>query len=342
MALGPRLALLLGVLLVLGAAPAVADPPSLVVTGPRGLYRAEVTAPHHRTLAFRFGRYGYGDVEVSPSGRILVGRSPGLDGNVRVLEVGGDGSVVRIAEPPPASCLSHTAISPDGRLVAWAAAAQGNQGCRHPSTIHLATVDTGAETELPAPARAGMFGTRSTFSRDGSLLLSTGRVGGRSVVRVFDTATGAVLRDVPRSWPTDLPAPGGAVVLRVVGRVQPGCRLVTVDPRAGTAPTCWDRSLRLTASASRTISASPDGRTLAWTVVRHGTSYVVVAPARHPSRQRVLGPAHTGPGRATAHWVGNRFVATVSPEDDSRAVLRARDGRVVWQDPPPPFYGWGG
>ncbi|MBA2956408.1 hypothetical protein GON03_00045 [Nocardioides sp. MAH-18] len=342
MALGPRVAVVLGLLLAIGAAPAAADPPSLLVTGPRGLYRAEVTAPHDRVLAFRLRRTGYGDVEVSPSGRILVARAPGLDLNVRVLEVGGDGAVVRVAEPPPESCLSHTAISPDGRQVSWAAAPQGPEGCGHPTTIHLATVDTGARLDLPAPALAGMFGTRSAFSRDGSLLLSTGRIQHRSVVRIFDTATGAVLRDVPRSWPTNLPAPGGRVVVRVVGPARPGCRLVAVDPRSGAAPTCWDRSRRLTPSAARTISASPDGRTLAWTEVRHGTSYVVLAPVRRPAHERVLGPARTGPGRPRVHWVGNRFLATVSPEDDSRAVLRVRDGRVVWQDPPPPFYGWSG
>lgn len=354
MALGPRLTvlpgllpgLLLGLLLglsgVFGAAPAVADPPSIVVTGPRGLYRADVTAPHHRVLAFRLGRTGYGNVEVSPSGRILLSRAPGLDLGVRVLEVGGDGSVARVAEPPPQSCLSHTAISRDGRHVAWAAAPQGPTGCGHPTTIHLATVDTGARLDLPAPARAGMFGTRSEFSRDGSVLLSTGRIGGRSVVRVHDTVTGAVLRDVPRAWPTDLPAPGGAVVLRVVGPARPGCRLVVVDPRSASAPSCWDRALRVTASASRTVTASPDARTLAWTETRRGSSYVVVAPARRPGRERVLGPAHAGPGRASVHWVGNRFLGTVSPEDDSRAVLRASTGRLVWQDPPPPFYGWAG
>lgn len=340
MALGPQVAALVAACLVLGAAPAAAEPPSLVVTGPRGLYRAEVTAPHHRVLAFELGRTGYGNVEVSPSGRILVSRATGPDLGERVLEVGGGGSVVRIAEPPAGSCPSHTAISDDGRHVAWASAPQGPEGCGHPVTIHLAGVDSGERLDLPAPARAGRFGAVSAFSRDGSMLLSTGLLEGRSAVRVYDAHTGAVLRDVPRAWPTDLPAPGGAVVLRVVGPARPGCRLVVVDPRSAADPICWHRALRLTASASSTVTASPDGRTLAWTQARRGRSYVVLAPVRRPGRQRVLGPAHTGPGRAAVHWVGNRFLATVSPEDDARAVLRVRDGRVVWQDPPPPFYGW--
>lgn len=344
MALGPRVAValtgLLAGALALGPAPAVAEPPALIVTGRQGLYRAEVVAPHERDLAFRLGRTGYGNVEVSPSGRILLSRAPGLDLGDRVLEVGGDGAVVRIADPPTGACLSHTAISPDGQQVSWAAAPQGPEGCGHPTTIHLAGVDTGERLELPAPSRAGRFGTVSVFSRDGSMLLSTGLLEGRSVVRVYDAATGAVLRDVPRAWPTDLPGAGGAVVLRRVGPVAPGCRLVAVDAHSTAAPTCWNRALRLSASASRTVTASPDGRALAWTETRRGSSYVVLAPVRRPARHRVLGPAHTGPGRASVHWLGNRYLTTVSPEDDARAVLRVRDGRVAWQDPPPPFYGW--
>jgi WD40 repeat protein len=217
-----------------------------------------------------------------------------------------------------------TALSPDGKLVAWGEADSRKTRDRGPGrapkdcTIHLVDLATGKELRKVDGHHKGSV-TGLAFAPDGKTLLSTGADG---QLGQWDLETGKkVLRYTPpagHKFPLVALAPDGQTVYLAYEQAEfvrgrPAHDVVAYDPATGK-----ERRRFRTPHATKFVSFSPDRRMIA--LVNWLTGAVVVWEAA-TGRERCRFQGHTSEAMS----------AVFSPDGKALAVA-GRDGTVLVYD----------
>lgn len=289
---------------------------------------------------------GLGAAAFSPSGRALLPWSKKSGGDV--LETGGRGVArERIATSTSTQCLNWTAISPDGQHAVWGAGTlHGGFVCAPPASLTLRDLGAHRNATLTLKTSTSFGALDDTeFSRDSRYVLVRGLADfGDPVGQLFDTATGTELRASGMSnlagyRLTDLPAGPGQLVMKRDATTDNPSGLWVLTVGSSTPRTPWAPAASIPAAGRSTLTASPDGKQLAWVAPVAGVPHVQSAPVATPSTVRDLGTLGFSSSGATLtlNWVGNTLLSLSwvndTTGDGGGNVRSASTGSIVRNAP---------